>query len=269
MSNDSHAEPADAPRWQPIPSHQRRVLGVLIEKAITTPDAYPLTLNALRVGCNQKSNRHPLLELDEADVEEALEKLRQLGAATEMFGSGRVARFRHQAYDWLGVTKIEMAILAELLLRGAQTEGELRGRASRFEPIADLPALRTHLAALQARGLVISLTPEGRGHMISHGLYLPREIDKVRAEAGAAALHSQSHAADEAEPPNCPPPASAAARPAAATSGALRGDFDALEREVHSLRGQVAELRQALEEVTGIVERSRQELAELRSSLGG
>lgn len=259
-SASDDTEAAAGGRWQAIGSRERRVLGVLIEKAITSPDTYPLTLNALRVGCNQKSSRHPLMELDESDVEEALEKLRQLGAATEMFGSGRVARFRHQAYDWLGVNKTEMAIMAELLLRGAQTEGELRGRASRFESIADLPTLRTHLAALQTRKLVISLTPEGRGHMVSHGLYLDRELDKVRAEAGTVAHGAAG--ADERE-------ASTPVRAVASPSEPDRVDMAALEREVQALRGQITELRQQLEEVSAHVERGRQEVAEMRAALGG
>lgn len=257
------------PAWQPLSARERRVLGVLIEKAITTPDAYPLTLNAVRVGCNQKSNRSPLVELDEGDVEEALDRLRQLGVATEMFGSGRVARFRHLAYDWLGVNKVEMAILAELLLRGAQTEGELRTRASRMEPIADLPALRSHLESLQSRGLVISLTPQGRGHMISHGLYQPRELDKVRAEAGAAALHSEAVEHEAAEET----PAAAVSAPRRETSvvatAAGHDDLADLRGEVAQLRGQVAELRQSLEELVILVDRSQQEVADLRSALGG
>lgn len=266
-SGNDDPQANEGPRWQPISARERRVLGVLIEKAFTTPEAYPLTLNALRVGCNQKSNRFPMMELDDSDVEETLEKLRQLGAATEMYGSGRVARFRHQAYDWLGVNKIEMAVLAELLLRGAQTEGELRGRASRFEPIADLPTLRTQLAALQARKLVISLTPEGRGHVVSHGLYLERELEKVRAEAGAAAVHAS--AADDAERPARDSSAAVPSRPMTAPMGAGRDEFTALEREVQSLRGQLAELRQQMDDILRAVDRGRQEVAELRSALGG
>ncbi len=120
--------PGRAPAWHPLQALDRRVLGVLVEKAKTTPEAYPLSLNALRTGCNQKSNRYPLMEVEPEDVEESLERLRGLGAVAEVQGGGRVARFRHCLYDWLGVDKAELAVMAELLLRGAQTDGELRGR---------------------------------------------------------------------------------------------------------------------------------------------
>ncbi len=151
------------PRWQPLGPVERRVLGVLVEKAKTTPDAYPMTLNALVAGCNQKSNRHPVMQLGPEDVEQALDRLRQLGAAGIVQGLGRVDKYRHYFYEWLGVDKVEAAVMAELLLRGTQTEGELRAHVSRMEPVADLPALRQVLAVLHAKGLVVPLTPPGRG----------------------------------------------------------------------------------------------------------
>ncbi len=126
------------PKWRPLSPRQRRIAGVLVEKAKTTPDAYPMTLNSLRTGCNQKSNRDPQMDLTEGEVEEALEELREMGAVGEVQGSGRALKYRHYLYDWLGVDKVEMAVMVELLLRGEQTVGELRGRAARMEPIADL-----------------------------------------------------------------------------------------------------------------------------------
>ena len=134
---------------RPLDSIERRVLGVLIEKAKTTPDGYPLSLNAVITGCNQKSNRDPLMTLDEEQVTRALTSLRASGAVAEVYGNGRLARYRHLAYEWLATDreppKEEVAILGELLLRGAQTEGDLRGRASRMDHISDLDALRTFL----------------------------------------------------------------------------------------------------------------------------
>ncbi len=200
---------AKAPRWQPIASLDRRVLGVLGEKAKTTPDAYPMTLNAIKTGCNQKNNRYPLMEIEVDDVEEALERLRGLGAVAEIHGDGRVNKYRHLLYDWLGVSKVEMAVMVELLLRGAQTEGELRGRAVRMEPIADLGALRPVLASLKAKNLIVSLTPEGRGHALTHALYEPRELEKVRRD-----YQPTSAAGDPNESAATPPPQ----RPAAAHS---------------------------------------------------
>ncbi len=154
MSETSPAAPAALPA---LSLHERRVLGVLVEKAKTTPDAYPMSLNGLVTGCNQKSNRDPVLNLSEDDAEEALRGCQQKGLAIRVTGSGRVERWRHNLYDALHVNKAELAVLAELLLRGPQTEGELRGRAARMEPIDDLDALRAVLRPLAERRLVVYL----------------------------------------------------------------------------------------------------------------
>jgi uncharacterized protein YceH (UPF0502 family) len=165
---------------------QRRVAGVLIEKAKTTPDQYPLTLNALTTGCNQKSNRCPQLNLDPDDVQMALDDLRRLGAVVELQSGGRVAKYKHCLYEWLGVNKVELAVLAELLLRGTQTVGELRGRAARMEPIPDLASLEPVLGALRDKGLVVELTPPGRGQMVTHGLFEEAELDHLRSQFSAS-----------------------------------------------------------------------------------
>src|ERR1043166_2320533 len=147
--------------WPSLTPNERRVLGVLVEKAKTTPDAYPLSGNALVTGSNQKSNREPLLNLNDLDVEEALHAAQQKGLVMKVIG-GRVERWRHLLYEKWQVDKVEIAVLGELLLRGPQTEGELRGRASRMEPIDDLDTLRARLKPLAQRGLVVYLSPEGR-----------------------------------------------------------------------------------------------------------
>lgn len=165
---------------RPLDAHERRVLGVLIEKAKTTPDQYPLSLNSVVAGCNQKSNRDPAMNVDEEVVSRTLKILQDCGAVAEVYGNGSLARYRHRGYEWLGVGKEELAILAELLLRGEQSEGSLRGRASRMEAIPDLPALRGHLDRLAARGLVVWLSPPGRGRMLTHGLLPQEKLDKVR-----------------------------------------------------------------------------------------
>ena len=105
-----------------------------------------------RDGCNQKSNRDPVTNYDQDDVEETLHSLRKKGAVILIEGSGRVARWKHTLYDWLKVSKVELAVMAELLLRGPQTEGELRARASRMEPLADLPRLAGDPRGTGARG---------------------------------------------------------------------------------------------------------------------
>ena len=189
--------PPAGPRWKPLDARQRRVLGVLIEKAKTTPAAYPITVNALVTGCNQKNNREPLTTYDDIDVEKALDELRTLGVVSEIDWLGRVSKYKHSAYEWLGVSKPEIAIMTELLLRGAQALGDLRGRAARMEPIADMAALKPIVDALVERGLVLELTPAGRGQIVSHNLYLPQELGEVRAAIGGQARHSPMSSLDD------------------------------------------------------------------------
>lgn len=185
--SDNNANPSDASganasdeprRWQPLSSRQRRVLGVLIEKARTTPDAYPLTLNAITTGCSQKSNRHPQMDLRADDVEDVLEELRGMGAVAEVQTGGRVPKFRHYAYDWFGVDKREIAVLCELMLRGEQTVGDLRARASRMEKIPDQGELRNVIRNLLDKDLMVELTPQGRGQMVTHNLFTDRERER-------------------------------------------------------------------------------------------
>jgi hypothetical protein len=255
--NDTMPRPTEGrqPRWRPLSAIDRRVAGVMVEKAKTTPDAYPMSVNALRSGCNQKNNRSPLMELETEDVEESLARLRAAGAATEVQGSGRVLRYRHYMYEWLGVDKVELAVMAELLLRGAQTEGELRGRAARMEPITDVAALRPVLASLKQKGLIMSLTPEGRGHVVTHALYEPRELEKVRAEVGAGQVAPDSSGAKEESPPveRTPGAPSIHSTPAAkqpANAPPVAGQtVDELRRELGEVRAEVAKLRKDLEDL--------------------
>jgi uncharacterized protein len=237
LSTESSTEtsaPAEH-KWQPIPSKQRRVLGVLLEKAKTTPDAYPMTINAIRVGCNQKNNRAPITNYEPEDVQDALDDLRQRGAVAEVQGSSRVAKYRHYFYEWLGVNKLESAVMAELLLRGPQTEGELRGRASRMEPINDLDVLREVLRGLKARGLVVPLTSEGRGHVVTHGLYLPEELERLKTQFASGAM---APVADDASEPR--------AMPAASFSQDAESE---IRDELAKLRDELAELRREVEEL--------------------
>ena len=158
----SQPQPADSPKttWPVLDANERRVLGVLVEKAKTTPDAYPMSLNALVAGCNQKSNREPVLSLEDVDVEDTLGRLQKKGLVVRVTSTtGRVDKWKHLLYDAWHLDRIDLAILAELLLRGPQTEGELRTRASRMDPFEDLDALRKALGPLAQRGLVLYLTP--------------------------------------------------------------------------------------------------------------
>jgi uncharacterized protein YceH (UPF0502 family) len=228
--------------------NERRVLGVLVEKAKTTPDVYPLSMNSLVTGCNQKSNRDPVLDLSDLDVEEALVSCQKKGLAIKITG-GRVERWRHNLYDAWQADKVELAILAELLLRGPQTEGELRGRASRMESIADLDALRALLKPLSDRHLVAYLSREGRrGTIITHGFHAPQEL---------AALRSR-HPAEEADA-ILPPRSSSGRSPEIIHPGgpssaemlqAMEARLTAAETEIALLRKMVADLQTAVSHFT-------------------
>lgn len=186
-ASSSESNPAPPPKTvPPLHPHQRRVLGVLVEKAKTTPDSYPLTLNAIITGSNQKSNRDPQMNLDEDDVQIAMDGLRGLGAATEIQGSGRVNKFRHNAYDWLDVKGKHAAVMIELLLRGPQTLGEIRTRASRMEKIADLDVAGEVVNDLIEQGLVLALGRPGRGQQFTHNLYQPDELHWLKTKLNAA-----------------------------------------------------------------------------------
>lgn len=129
-----------------------RVLGTLIEKAMTTPGQYPLSLNSLVTGVNQKNNRDPVVEIDEDGAMRAVDGLRAKGLARDVtFTGSRVEKFRHTAGEGLDLRPPELAILAELLLRGPQTVGELRGRASRMQAFDSLEAVEGVLQGLSTR----------------------------------------------------------------------------------------------------------------------
>jgi len=246
MSLESAASPTDQTRrWQPLSLRQRRVFGVLIEKAKTTPDAYPMTLNGIVSGCNQKNNREPQTNFSSDYVEQVLEELRSLGAVTEVQGSGRVAKYRHHAYEWLGVEKTELAVMTELLLRGEQTLGELRGRAARMEPIADLAALKPVVDSLLQRGLMVELTGQGRGQVVSHNLYSERELNELKARFAGYVPPSGDDVPLVAGTAGA---AAAAVSGGRVTQGAVTAyQFADLSVEVAELRAEVARLKEQLE----------------------
>jgi hypothetical protein len=202
---------------------EARVLGVLIEKAFTTPDQYPLTLNAVVNGSNQKNNRDPVMAIDEGRAFDALEALREkkLVVRADMAGS-RVNKFRHLAGEALHARPGEVAILAELLLRGPQTLGELRGRASRMQPFESIEAVKNMLSALMTREepLVRELPPSPGS----------------RAERYVQLLAPDSHPTEN--------PAANAGTAASAPALASAGN---LTSRVEMLEGEVAELRKALQ----------------------
>ena len=176
MSTNSTASPV-------LSALERRVLGVLVEKAMTTPDVYPLSLNGVVTGCNQKSNRDPVMNVEEPEVDDTLERLQKTGFVIKVVpAGGRVEKWRHNLYDALSLTKADTAILAELLLRALETEGELRSRVARMHETADLEELRSLVKNLSIRKYVVYLTPENRrGTMVTHSFHSPEEFARLRA----------------------------------------------------------------------------------------
>ena len=133
-----------------LSSMEIRVLGCLIEKEMTTPDYYPMTINALQAACNQKSNRSPVVDYTEAEVVEAVDGLREHGLARTVHGKGdRALKYRHVAADLLGLAPAEAAVLAVLLLRGPQTVGEIRTRTGRYVELANLAEVVEQLRTLE------------------------------------------------------------------------------------------------------------------------
>jgi uncharacterized protein YceH (UPF0502 family) len=243
------APAARAETWPVLDLAERRVLGVLVEKAKTTPDAYPLSLNALGTGCNQKTNRDPLLNLTDEEVEETLARCQKKGLAIKITG-GRVIRWRHALYEAWHIDKKDLAVLAELLLRGPQTEGELRTRAARMEPLDDLEALRAVLEPLVERKLVVYLTAQDRrGAMLTHGFHAPQELAGLRARHAAEPV-------SVAAAPAPPPPAPESAVPSRAEQM-----LPVLEAGLAEARAEIAGLKQTVAAL-------QEELRALKQSLG-
>jgi uncharacterized protein YceH (UPF0502 family) len=166
-----------------------RVLGCLVEKDLATPEYYPLTLNALTNACNQKSNRDPVMLLEETDVVRALDSLRQKQMAHQSAEGVRAAKYCHNLEGLLQLDPEELAILAELLLRGPQTVGELRNRAERMCPIGELATVEELLQNLmeRERPLVMRLPrqPGRKEHRFVHLLAGTPDIDETTSSLPA------------------------------------------------------------------------------------
>ena len=175
---------------------QIRVLGCLIEKQRTTPDQYPLSLNALRLACNQATNRDPVVEYEESTIRSALDGLSRMGWARLGTGPGsRVARFEHLLDEALGLMPSELAILTVLMLRGPQTVGELRTRSERLYPVRALEDVERTLTALADRELVRRLLrrPGQKEDRFTHRL--------GGDDASPAPPGEEAHAAADPQPP--------------------------------------------------------------------
>ena len=214
---------------------EARLIGCLIEKQITTPDQYPLSLNALTSACNRKSNRDPVMALEEAGVQRIVDRLARKHLLFEKSGFGsRVPKYQqcfcNTEFAGLKFTPQETAIVCELLLRGPQTSGELRGRAARMVPIADVTEVEAALEALanHAGGALVTRLPREPGRRESRYAHLFGDA------ASRAALQSAAASADE------PAGEVSAAAPA---GDATERRLAALEAEVRALRSDLDALR--------------------------
>jgi uncharacterized protein len=232
---------------------EQRVLGCLIEKRWTTPDQYPLSLNALRLACNQSTNRDPVTAYDEATVREAAQRLCLYGLARLASGHGsRAVKYRHLAEEALGLDRGELAVLAVLLLRGPQTPGELKARTERMAPLESLSEVEQELTTLGERDYArrINRRPGqkedrfehllgSRGDMGESGLSPApgASVPTVPAPTYAPAPAPTHEQSLPARAPTAP------TQPSADGDGALAGRIDALESQVASLRAELDELR--------------------------
>jgi uncharacterized protein len=206
---------------------EQRVLGCLIEKRWTTPEQYPLSLNALRLACNQSTNRDPVTHYDENVVRDAAQRLSKYGLARLASGhNSRATKYRHLAEDGLGLDRQQLAVLSVLLLRGPQTPGELKARSERMAPLPTLADVERVLAELGQRGYAARL-----------------ERRPGQKEDRYAQLLGGSAAADEASDVPAPQPAPVAvAPPPAPDVPGLEARVTALETELAALREQLADL---------------------------
>ena len=210
-------------------SVELRVLGCLIEKQRTTPDAYPLTLNSLRLACNQSTNRDPVVDYDESTVRGALDRLGARGwVRLATWSDRRTKKYRHLLGDALGVSTAEQALLCLLMLRGPQTSAELRQRSDRLHPFDSGDQVEEVLSALAERELVADAPrePGRRGKRYRH------RLDGGEGEQAPAA----SQAAMEEAPPASKPPAGDGLADRVSSLeeelAALRSDLDSLHREL-------------------------------------
>ncbi|MDX5517252.1 hypothetical protein HMPREF3113_11745 [Stenotrophomonas sp. HMSC10F06] len=200
---------------------QARALGCLIEKEATTPDAYPLTVNAAQVAANQKTAREPVMALSAGDVHHALRQLESMGLARQQFSS-RAERYEHRAGSALDLTRQQLAIVGLLLLRGPQTVNELLTRSERLFQFQDAEELRHHIERMIQRGLAVQL-PRASGQREDRYMHLLG--GPVDVQALAESYKGSS------------------------SSGGGGGGSPALEARVHQLEATVAELQEQLAEL--------------------
>jgi uncharacterized protein YceH (UPF0502 family) len=207
---------------------ETRVLGSLIEKQVTTPEYYPLTLNALTLACNQKNNRHPVTSYTENQVSAALESLREKNLTYVFYGStSRVPKYKHVMPEVMHLKAAEMALMCALMLRGAQTLGELRGNASRLHEFSSLEEVEQTLNGLISRDdeALVARLPRQPGQ--KEGRFAHLLSGEIDVEALAASETERS--------------------PAPRRSSAVEGKVDALAAEVEKLKEQFEQFRKQFE----------------------
>jgi uncharacterized protein YceH (UPF0502 family) len=226
---------------------EARVLGCLLEKQRLTPDAYPLSLNALRLACNQATNRDPVVDYDEATVRDALARLSRRRWVRYASGAGsRAPKYRHLLDEALGLGEPDLSLLCVLMLRGPQTPGELRARSERLRPGAGVGELDGALERLVSRGLAErqERRPGQKEARYAQRLGGPEAPPAVAAEAAGAPRAAPPTRPAGAPSPGAPP---AGAPPEPLEPPAAEPDrLERLEAELAALRGEVGELRAAL-----------------------
>jgi len=248
---------------QDLSKKQRRILGVLVEKAFTTPEYYPLTLKALTTGCNQKSNRDPVMNYSEDDVQETVEELKTLGlAATVHTESGRAERVRHYVRKKFEFSEPQLAIIVELLLRGRQQMGELRSRASRMVPIESQDRLRQELSGLMQMKYIDASGPlEKRGIEIDHAFYTSSERKRKSAQEVLPADFDEEISVTAPEFPSSSKTSQSAQDQNNLPLENLRSQFDSLKYENQQLQSEFEEIKTHLQSLT-------HEVQDLKTQLG-
>ena len=210
---------------------EARVLGSLVEKELTTPDYYPLSLNALVNACNQKSNRDPALNLNEDAVSQALRSLEKEGLAGPADGmDNRVSKFEHRLQEAFNFDRREIAILCELLLRGPQTPGELRSRAERIHPFDDLGQVQSTLQRLaQREPPLVKMLPRQPGTKEARYAHLLSGDVQIQAPAAAPEIAVTHNTADSER------------------IARLENELATLQNEVANLKQQLAAFRKQFE----------------------
>ena len=217
---------------------EARVLGALVEKEITTPEYYPLSLNALINACNQKSNREPAMHLGEEEVRHALRGLGEQMLARSAGGDSRVAKFEHRLGEAYNFDRQETAILCELLVRGPQTPGELRSRADRMHPFEDLSEVQTTLQRLMRREPpLLKLLPRQRGmkearyaHLLCGDVFNREDLEAAPELLTPTTANRASRASEESGPVK-----------------QLEEQISMLREELAALKQQFAEFRKQFE----------------------